>query len=142
MLIVLGNALIDVGRHVRRLHIETPALDKCSPHDLLILQHCLNLEVFSDQCSVRRLMHPLALSLPPIVPFSHSSISSSAGNHLHNSAPTWSLHTLSGQAHPARQALLTPDTLSTLSSLSRSKNSVGQITTTKAALTFPVALTL
>lgn len=97
-----GNALVDVGRHIRRLHIETPALDKCSPHDLLlILQHCPNLEVFSDYRSVRRPMHPLALSLSPVVPFSHSS---------HNATP-WSSHTLSGQAHPARQTLLTPDAL-------------------------------
>jgi hypothetical protein len=100
-----GNALADVGRHIRRLHIETPALDKCSPHDLLlILQHCPNLEVFSDYRSVRRPMHPLALSLSPVVPFSHSS----AANH--NPTP-WSSHTLSGQAHPARQTLLTPDAL-------------------------------
>jgi hypothetical protein len=100
-----GNALADVGRHIRRLHIETPALDKCSPHDLLlILQHCPSLEVFSDYRSVRRPMHPLALSLSPVVPFSHSS----AANH--NPTP-WSSHTLSGQAHPARQTLLTPDAL-------------------------------
>ena len=104
-----GNALADVGRHIRRLHIETPALDKCSPHDLLlILQHCPNLEVFSDHRSVRRPMHPLALSLSPVVPFSHSS--TSAANHP-NTTPTWSSHTLSGQAHPARQTLLTPDAL-------------------------------
>ena len=107
-----GNALADVGCHIRRLHIETPPLDKCSPHDLLlILQHCPNLEVFSDHRSVRRPTHPLALNLSPIVPFSHSTISSTAANHLHNSAPTRSLHTLSGQGHPARQALLAPDAL-------------------------------
>ncbi|KIM37156.1 hypothetical protein M413DRAFT_448665 [Hebeloma cylindrosporum] len=99
------NALADVGRHIRRLHIETPALDKCSPHDLLlILQHCPNLEVFSDYRSVRRPMHPLALSLSPVVPFSHSSANT------HNATP-WSSHTHSGQAHPARQSLLTPDAL-------------------------------
>lgn len=49
------NALADVGRHTRRLRIETPALDKCSPHEpFLILQHCLTLDLFSDYRSARR----------------------------------------------------------------------------------------
>jgi len=48
------NALAGVGQHVRRLRIETPALDKCSPRELfLILQHCPTLDLFSDYCSAR-----------------------------------------------------------------------------------------
>ncbi|KAF8147478.1 hypothetical protein B0H34DRAFT_669518 [Crassisporium funariophilum] len=62
------------GKFIRRLHIETPSMERCSPHDLLlILQHCPLLEIFEDYNSVRRPQHPLALSLSPIVPFSFTS---------------------------------------------------------------------
>lgn len=60
-----------VGRWIKRLHVETRALERCSPHDLLlILQNCPNLEQYSDYKSVRRPMHPLMLSLSDVVPFS------------------------------------------------------------------------
>ncbi|KAF8632730.1 hypothetical protein AX15_001725 [Amanita polypyramis BW_CC] len=43
------------GRHVRRLHIETPTLERCSPKDLrIILDNTPNLAIFSDYRSVRR----------------------------------------------------------------------------------------
>ncbi|KAH6903738.1 hypothetical protein BKA70DRAFT_1514026 [Coprinopsis sp. MPI-PUGE-AT-0042] len=44
-----------IGRHIRRLHIETHSLDRCSPQDLLtILTHAPALQVFSDNQSIRR----------------------------------------------------------------------------------------
>lgn len=62
-----------LGRYVKRLHVETPPLDQCSPHDLLlILQHCPNLDEYCDLKSVRRPMHPLILSLSDVAPFSVS----------------------------------------------------------------------
>ncbi len=58
------------GRFIRRLRIGTPAMDKCSPHDLLlILQHCPNLRVFEDYRSVRRPMHPLVITGSEVIPF-------------------------------------------------------------------------
>ncbi|KAF9548962.1 hypothetical protein CPC08DRAFT_615557, partial [Agrocybe pediades] len=61
----------NAGRYIRRLHVETLSMEKCSPHDLLlILQYAPNLEVYEDYKSVRRPMHPLALSVSPVVPFS------------------------------------------------------------------------
>ncbi|TFK23751.1 hypothetical protein FA15DRAFT_681051 [Coprinopsis marcescibilis] len=44
-----------VGRHIRRLHIETGTLDRCAPLDLLaILDHSPLLQVYSDYQSIRR----------------------------------------------------------------------------------------
>lgn len=44
-----------VGRHIRRLHIETPSLERCSPVDLLtILENAPLLQVYSDYQSIRR----------------------------------------------------------------------------------------
>jgi hypothetical protein len=44
-----------IGRHIRRLHIETHSLDRCAPEDLLkILAHAPALQVFSDHQSIRR----------------------------------------------------------------------------------------
>ncbi|KAJ2922654.1 hypothetical protein H1R20_g14438, partial [Candolleomyces eurysporus] len=45
-----------VGRHIRRLHIETTSsLNRCSPQDLLvILDHAPLLQVFSDYRSIKR----------------------------------------------------------------------------------------
>ena len=71
------------------LYIETPALDKCSQDDLLILQHYPNMEVFSDYHSERPPIHSLTPSFSPAVPFSHSSIVN------HNATP-WSSLSLSG----------------------------------------------
>lgn len=60
----------DPGRFIRRLRIETPAMDKCSPHDLLlILQHCPKLRSFEDYRSVRRPMHPLVITGSDVIPF-------------------------------------------------------------------------
>ncbi|KAJ7098500.1 hypothetical protein B0H15DRAFT_579883 [Mycena belliarum] len=43
------------GRFIRRLHIETPALERCAPADLrTILDYAPALEVYSDYRSVRR----------------------------------------------------------------------------------------
>jgi hypothetical protein len=43
------------GRFIRRLHIETPALERCNPADLrAILDYAPGLEVYSDYRSVRR----------------------------------------------------------------------------------------
>ncbi|KAJ7241233.1 hypothetical protein B0H12DRAFT_1237112 [Mycena haematopus] len=43
------------GRFIRRLHIETPALERCNPADLCaILDYAPRLEVYSDYRSVRR----------------------------------------------------------------------------------------
>ncbi|KAJ6451907.1 hypothetical protein C8R45DRAFT_1065334, partial [Mycena sanguinolenta] len=43
-----------VGRFIRRLHIETPALERCAPADLrTILAYAPGLEVYSDFRSVR-----------------------------------------------------------------------------------------
>ncbi|KAF9031608.1 hypothetical protein BJ165DRAFT_1358244, partial [Panaeolus papilionaceus] len=58
------------GTYIKRLHVETLPLDKCSPHDLLlILQHCPNLEVFEDWRSVRRAMFRLVVGGDERVPF-------------------------------------------------------------------------
>jgi len=54
-------------------------------------------------------MHPLALSFSPVVPFSYSS--NTKRHHINTTATGWFSHTLSGQAHPARQFLLTRDAL-------------------------------
>ncbi|KAF9524172.1 hypothetical protein CPB83DRAFT_910133 [Crepidotus variabilis] len=65
-----NNDSPDPGRFIRHLRIETPALDKCSPHDLLlILQHCPLLSIFEDCRSIRRPMHPLIVSSSEVVPF-------------------------------------------------------------------------
>ncbi|CAA7268226.1 unnamed protein product [Cyclocybe aegerita] len=67
----LSSANANPGKHIRHLHIETLSMDKCSPHDvLLILQHCPLLDVYTDCRSVRRPMHPLVLSLSDVAPFS------------------------------------------------------------------------
>ncbi|KAJ7127246.1 hypothetical protein C8R43DRAFT_957926 [Mycena crocata] len=43
------------GRFIRRLHIETPALERCNPADLrTILDYAPGLDVYSDYRSVRR----------------------------------------------------------------------------------------
>ncbi|KAK7035903.1 hypothetical protein R3P38DRAFT_609827 [Favolaschia claudopus] len=49
-----------LGRFIRRLHIETPALERCDMNDLrAVLAYAPGLEVFSDYRSVRRnLAHP------------------------------------------------------------------------------------
>ncbi|PPQ83148.1 hypothetical protein CVT25_005391 [Psilocybe cyanescens] len=79
----------NVGRFIRRLHIETASMEKCSPHDLLlILQHCPRLEAYVDYRSVRRPMHPLVLSLSPVVPFSVGSPSSSTSAVAHQQTTT------------------------------------------------------
>jgi len=58
------------GRLIRRLRVETPAMDKCSPHDLLlILQHCPLLLVFEDCKSIRRPIHPLVITGSEVIPF-------------------------------------------------------------------------
>ncbi|PPQ76433.1 hypothetical protein CVT26_013003 [Gymnopilus dilepis] len=93
----------NVGRFIRRLHIETPSMEKCSPHDLLIiLQYAPLLEVFEDYRSVRRPMHPLVLGGSDVVPFwssSSSSSTSASGQQLckhqqQEFAPDALLHTL------------------------------------------------
>ena len=95
----------NVGRFVRRIHVETRAMEKCSPHDLLlILQYCPNLEVYEDYKSVRRPMHPLALSVSPIAPFSSYSTSVSSG--LYGSSTT-----VTSTTTTHAQGLLTPDAL-------------------------------
>ncbi|KAJ7508831.1 hypothetical protein B0H11DRAFT_2431997 [Mycena galericulata] len=44
-----------VGRFIRRLHVETPALERCNPADLrAIVDYAPALEVYSDYRSVRR----------------------------------------------------------------------------------------
>ncbi|KAF8997406.1 hypothetical protein BDQ17DRAFT_1509365 [Cyathus striatus] len=44
------------GRFIRRLHIETPVLERCSPSDLrIILDHAPLLQIYSDYRSIRRL---------------------------------------------------------------------------------------
>ena len=58
-----------LGRLIRRLRAETLAMDKCSPHDLLlILQHCPLLLVFEDCKSIRRLTHPLVITASEVSP--------------------------------------------------------------------------
>ncbi|KAG6807860.1 hypothetical protein H0H92_006191, partial [Tricholoma furcatifolium] len=43
------------GKYIRRLHIETPTLERCDPKDLrTILDYAPRLEVYSDYRSVRR----------------------------------------------------------------------------------------
>lgn len=43
------------GRFIRRLHIETPALERCAPADLrTILDYSPNLSIYSDHHSVQR----------------------------------------------------------------------------------------
>lgn len=60
----------DPGRFIRRLRVETFAMDQCSPHDLLlILQHCPGLLVFEDYRSIQRPMHPLIITGSEVVPF-------------------------------------------------------------------------
>ncbi|KAF5312943.1 hypothetical protein D9619_003833 [Psilocybe cf. subviscida] len=64
----------DIGRFILHLHIETPAMDRCSPHDLLIiLAKCPRLQVFADYNSVRRPMHPLVMGSNEVVPWKASS---------------------------------------------------------------------
>ncbi|KAF8155096.1 hypothetical protein BJ912DRAFT_460225 [Pholiota molesta] len=88
-----------VGRWVKRLHIETPALDLCSPHDLLlILQNCPNVVQFADYRSVRRPMHPLMLSLSDVAPFSVAADGEEAS-------------AVVAAQRRQQQALLTPDAL-------------------------------
>ncbi|KAF7293002.1 hypothetical protein MIND_01199500 [Mycena indigotica] len=55
------------GRFIRRLHIETPALERCHPADLrTILEYAPGLEVYSDYRSVRRVRGSiLSSSTPP-----------------------------------------------------------------------------
>ena len=44
----------NIASYIRKLHIETPSLDRCSPSDLIsILEKCERLEVFIDLRSVR-----------------------------------------------------------------------------------------
>ena len=44
----------NVASYIKKLHIETPSMDKCSPSDLIsILERCERLEVFIDLRSVR-----------------------------------------------------------------------------------------
>ena len=44
----------NIASYIKRLHIETPSMDKCSPSDLIsILARCEQLEVFVDLRSVR-----------------------------------------------------------------------------------------
>jgi hypothetical protein len=44
----------NIASYIKRLHIETPSMDKCSPSDLIsILARCERLEVFVDLRSVR-----------------------------------------------------------------------------------------
>ena len=60
----------DPGCFIRRLRIETYAMDQCSPHDLLlILQHCPGLLIFEDCRSIRRPMHPLIITGSDVAPF-------------------------------------------------------------------------
>ncbi|KAL6303286.1 hypothetical protein BKA93DRAFT_346419 [Sparassis latifolia] len=43
------------GKYIRRLHIETPALERCAPADLrTILEYSPNISVYSDYHSVQR----------------------------------------------------------------------------------------
>ncbi|KAK6993009.1 hypothetical protein R3P38DRAFT_3407906 [Favolaschia claudopus] len=55
-----GSENLNLGRFIRRLHIETPALERCDMTDLrAVLAYAPGLEVFSDYRSVRRnLTHP------------------------------------------------------------------------------------
>ncbi|EAU93679.2 hypothetical protein CC1G_12277 [Coprinopsis cinerea okayama7 len=65
-----------VGRHIRRLHIETNTLDRCAPQDLLmILDHAPLLQVYSDYQSIRR-----TTGFTIIAPASPSASASSSGN--------------------------------------------------------------
>ncbi|KDR67440.1 hypothetical protein GALMADRAFT_161673 [Galerina marginata CBS 339.88] len=100
---------LNVGKFIRRIHIETPSMEKCSPHDLLlILQYCPQLQVYSDYRSVRRPMHPLALSVSPVVPFSSSSLYPTSPTSP--TSPTFST-TRSVPGPSTYQDLLTPDAL-------------------------------
>ncbi|KAF7329764.1 hypothetical protein MKEN_00239700 [Mycena kentingensis (nom. inval.)] len=57
------------GRFIRRLHIETPALERCHPADLrTILEYAPGLEVYSDYRSVRRVKASIGLPPPLSVP--------------------------------------------------------------------------
>ena len=79
-----------IGPYIRRLLVETLSLDRCSPHDLLlIVQHCPMLCRFSDHRSIRRPMHPLVVSTRPqdvVAPFATPSGSSLTGSGLHLTA--------------------------------------------------------
>ncbi|KAF9473823.1 hypothetical protein BDN70DRAFT_885493 [Pholiota conissans] len=91
-----------VGRWIKRLHVETRSLERCSPHDLLlILQHCPNLEEYSDYKSIRRPMHPLVLSLSDVAPFSIGS----------DNEDCELVARQRQQQQQHQQALLTPDAL-------------------------------
>ncbi|KAF7319521.1 hypothetical protein HMN09_00291300 [Mycena chlorophos] len=53
------------GRFIRRLHIETPALERCHPADLrTILEYAPGLEVYSDYRSVRRVQSSIISPRP------------------------------------------------------------------------------
>ncbi|TFK31433.1 hypothetical protein BDQ12DRAFT_640076 [Crucibulum laeve] len=81
-----------VGRYIRRLHIETNTLDRCSPQDLLtILNHAPLLQVYSDYQSIRRttgftVITPSSSSSPS--PESSSRSSLSGLDHLSSSSTT------------------------------------------------------
>jgi len=66
---MIPSAKVNPGRLIRRLRVETLAIDKCSPHDLLlILQHCPLLLVFEDCKSIRRLTHSLVITASEVSP--------------------------------------------------------------------------
>ena len=47
-----------LGAHIRRLHIETPVLERCAPADLrAIVEHAPNLRIYSDRYSVQRSLY-------------------------------------------------------------------------------------
>lgn len=70
---IRNTSKVNPGRLIRRLRVETPAMDKCSPHDLLlILQHCPLLSVFEDCKSIRRPIHPLVITGSEVIPFGFS----------------------------------------------------------------------
>ncbi|RXW19835.1 hypothetical protein EST38_g6019 [Candolleomyces aberdarensis] len=111
-----------VGRHIRRLHIETTSsLNRCSPQDLLvILDHAPLLQVFSDYRSIKRVANfeiwsgvSVGAGAGGSRPSSSSGIvgsgsSVSVGSSSSSSPPSPS------SSNPSTVALTTPSTSSTL----------------------------
>jgi len=70
---ICNTSKVNPGHLIHRLRVKTPAMDKCSPHDLLfILQHCPLLLVFEDCKSIRRPIHPLVITESEVIPFGFS----------------------------------------------------------------------
>ncbi|KAG5651953.1 hypothetical protein H0H81_006802 [Sphagnurus paluster] len=55
---VLASTSSSSGKYIRRLHIETPSLERCDPADLRTILDCApRLVVYSDYRSIRRSFH-------------------------------------------------------------------------------------